>query len=132
MSSGEILKIFDNILETIKNRLVYFKELEKKNISVKAFRLDSGDLNALSNKVRSMLDAAGLKDVKIMATNELTEQIIADLKHRGAKIDLWGVGTNLVTAKDQPALDGVYKLCAVQGTDKQWKYCLKISEQVIL
>ena len=107
------------------------KVAKEEGLKLIAVRLDSGDLNVLSNKVRKMLDEAGLKETQIMATNELTEQIISDLKHQGGKISLWGVGTNLVTAKDQPALDGVYKLSAVQGKDKEWKYRLKISEQVI-
>ncbi len=96
-----------------------------------AVRLDSGDLHKLSCSVRKKLDAAGFNETKIMATNELSEQLIADLKHQGAKISLWGVGTNLVTAKDQPALDGVYKLCAIQDEAGKWQYRLKISEQVI-
>ncbi|NGX27357.1 MAG: Nicotinate phosphoribosyltransferase pncB2, partial [Chlamydiae bacterium] len=97
------------------------KVAKEEGLKLIAVRLDSGDLNVLSNKVRKMLDEAGLKETQIMATNELTEQIISDLKHQGGKISLWGVGTNLVTAKDQPALDGVYKLSAVQGKDKEWK-----------
>lgn len=104
------------------------KELDIEMIGV---RLDSGDLNQLSRSVRKELDAAGLKSAKIMATNELNEHIIADLKEKGAPISLWGVGTHLVTAKDQPALDGVYKLCAVQDEQKKWQSRLKISEQVI-
>lgn len=107
------------------------KELKEEGVSLLAVRLDSGDLNKLSNQVREILDEAGLSDTKIMATNELTEQLILDLKRQGAKISYWGVGTNLVTAKDQPALDGVYKLCAVQDENKQWIDRLKISEQVI-
>lgn len=99
-------------------------------LKLRGVRLDSGDLHYLSNEVRKILDEEGMTDTKIMATNELTEQIISDLKHQGGKISLWGVGTNLVTAKDQPALDGVYKMSAVQDADGKWKYRLKISEQV--
>lgn len=99
-------------------------------LKLRGVRLDSGDLHSLSNEVRKILDEEGFTDTKIMATNELTEEIIRDLKHQGGKISLWGVGTNLVTAKDQPALDGVYKMSAVTGEDGKWKYRLKISEQV--
>jgi len=118
-------------LKGVQNAIQAAKELKKEKIEMIGVRLDSGDLNVLSNKVRKMLDEAGFTETKIMATNELTEQIIWDLKHQGAQISLWGVGTNLVTAKDQPALDGVYKLSAVQDAKKNWEYRLKISEQVI-
>jgi len=117
--------------DTLKGTERAIEVAKEEKIKLIAVRLDSGDLQDLSNAVRKMLDDAGLFDTKIMATNELTEQLIADLKAQGAKISIWGVGTNLVTAKDQPALDGVYKLSAVQGADKEWKYRLKISEQVI-
>jgi nicotinate phosphoribosyltransferase len=72
-------------------------------------RIDSGDLAHLSIEIRKLLDKAGFPAAKIMASNELDEHIINDLKHQGAKVNVWGVGTNLVTGKDQPALDGVYK-----------------------
>ncbi|MDN3506662.1 MAG: nicotinate phosphoribosyltransferase [Simkaniaceae bacterium] len=117
--------------ETIKGVERAIEVTKEEKLNLIAVRLDSGDLQALSIAVRKKLDDAGLHDTKIMATNELTEQVISDLKAQGAKISIWGVGTNLVTAKDQPALDGVYKLSAVQGEDKRWKYRLKISEQVI-
>lgn len=107
------------------------KKLKKEGVPFLGVRLDSGDLDKLSRRVRKVLDEGGFPEAKIMASNELNEQIIADLKHQGALIDIWAVGTNLVTAKDQPALDGVYKLSAVQDKDKKWSYRLKISEQVI-
>jgi nicotinate phosphoribosyltransferase len=66
-----------------------------------------------------------------MASNELDEHIINDLKHQGAKIDIWGVGTNLVTGKDQSALDGVYKLSAIKDEKGKWQYKVKLSEQLI-
>jgi nicotinate phosphoribosyltransferase len=95
-------------------------------------RLDSGDLAQLSIEVRKLLDQAGFKNAKIMASNELDEHIIADLKHQGAKIDLWGVGTHLVTGKEQPALDGVYKLSAIRDSKTSpWRYKVKISEQLV-
>jgi nicotinate phosphoribosyltransferase len=106
-------------------------ELRKKGTEIIGVRLDSGDLARLSREVRKKLDVAGFEKVTIMATNELDERIITDLKHQGAKIDVWGVGTNLVTGKEQPALDGVYKLSAVQNKRGTWDYRLKISEQVI-
>ncbi|NGX45298.1 MAG: Nicotinate phosphoribosyltransferase pncB2 [Chlamydiae bacterium] len=107
------------------------QELRKEGIEINGVRLDSGDLARLSREVRVRLDAAGFEKADIMATNELDERLISDLKHQGAKINVWGVGTNLVTAKEQPALDGVYKLSAVQNERGTWDYRLKISEQVI-
>ena len=94
-------------------------------------RLDSGDLAQLSIEIRRLLDAAGFKNAKIMASNELDEKIIRDLKKQGAQINLWGVGTNLITAKDQPALDGVYKLSAIQNNQGEWVSKLKVSEQLV-
>ncbi|HEY4831728.1 MAG TPA: nicotinate phosphoribosyltransferase, partial [Waddliaceae bacterium] len=92
--------------------------------------LDSGDLAYLSKLCRRMLDEAGFSESKIFASNDLDETIISELKRQGARIDVWGVGTNLVTAKDQPALDGVYKLSAVRDPGKAWEYKLKLSEQM--
>ena len=92
-------------------------------------RLDSGDLARLSREVRKMLDRAGLHETHIMASNELDEYLILDLKQQGAQVDLWGVGTNLVTGKDQLAFDGVYKLSAIQDEKGVWQDRLKLSEQ---
>lgn len=100
------------------------------NVKMLGVRIDSGDLAQLSRRVRLLLDEGGFPDAKIMASNELDEKIIRDLKQQGAKINLWGVGTNLITAKDQPALDGVYKLTAIQDEQGKWKDKIKISEQL--
>ena len=105
-------------------------ELEKKGGRALGVRLDSGDLATISAKVRSMLDDAGLHYMKIIASNDLDENIIKDLKLQGAKIDVWGVGTSLVTGKDQPALDGVYKLSMIEERGG-WSHRLKISEQLM-
>jgi len=92
-------------------------------------RLDSGDLAKLSIEIRKLLDSEGFSKTEIMASNELDEYLIRDLKQQGAKITIWGVGTNLVTGKDQPALDGVYKLAAIQNEKGEWVHKLKLSEQ---
>src|SRR6266508_2581724 len=92
-------------------------------------RLDSGDLAWLSVEARKILDAAGFPHAVIVASNDLDEHIIASLKEQGAMINVWGVGTRLVTAYDQPALGGVYKLGAMRGDDGRWIYKVKLSEQ---
>lgn len=87
------------------------------DIALKGVRLDSGDLTYLSRTARSLLDEAGFTQAKIVASNELDEETIAAIRHEGAVIDIWGVGTNLATARAQPALGAVYKLAAVFGED---------------
>jgi nicotinate phosphoribosyltransferase len=105
--------------------------LKQKGKKLLGIRLDSGDLADLSIRSRKLLDEAGFTDAVIIASNELDETIISELKRQGAKITMWGVGTNLVTAKDQPSLDGVYKLSAIRDPGKKWKYKLKLSEQML-
>lgn len=125
-----LIDTYDSV-KGAKRAIELARQLKKEGIPFLGIRLDSGDLNKLSRQVRKILDEEGFPEAKIMVSNELNEQIIADLKHQGALIDIWAVGTNLVTAKGQPALDGVYKLSAVQDKHKNWLYRLKISEQVI-
>ena len=105
------------------------KRLKKRGHKLVGIRLDSGDLAYLSIKARKLLDAAGFKNAAIMASNDLNEHLIASLKQQGAKINVWGVGTMLVTAYDQPALGGVYKLSAIRKPDGTWDHKIKLSEQ---
>jgi len=120
-----------NTLEGVRNAAKIGCELRKHGHSMIGIRLDSGDLAYLSIEARKILDAAGLQDAKILASNDLDENIITSLKQQGAKIDVWGVGTKLVTGNDQPALGAVYKLTAIRDeSDTAWDYKLKISEQV--
>lgn len=93
-------------------------------------RLDSGDLANLSQKARKMLNAAGFEHTQIVASNDLDEYAIAELKQSGAMIDVWGIGTKLVTAYDHAALGGVYKLSALRQGTGEWEYRLKISDDV--
>jgi len=88
--------------------------LEPMGMRLKSIRLDSGDLAYLSKKVRIMLDAAGLSDCKIVASNSLDEYIITELLNQGAKIDIFGVGERMITSKSEPVFGGVYKLVAVE------------------
>jgi nicotinate phosphoribosyltransferase len=94
-------------------------------------RLDSGDLAYLSIEARHILDKAGFQSTKILASNDLDEHVISSLKEQGALIDLWGVGTKLVTAFDQPALGGVYKLGAMRVKGGPWQRKVKLSEQAV-
>lgn len=91
-------------------------------------RLDSGDLAYFSKKARKMLDDAGFEDAIISASSDLDEYLIDSLKTQGAAITSWGVGTNLITAKDNPAFGGVYKLAAVMGDDGKFIPKIKLSE----
>lgn len=115
----------------VKKAITVAKKMRKKGKEMIGVRLDSGDLAHLSIEIRKLLDQAGFPQAKIMASNELDEHIINDLKHQGAQVNIWGVGTNLVTGKDQPALDGVYKLSAIQDEQGKWQYKVKISEQLV-
>jgi nicotinate phosphoribosyltransferase len=93
-------------------------------------RLDSGDLAWLSIEARRMLNDAGFPGAAIIASNDLDEQTIESLKQQGAQINVWGVGTKLVTAYDQPALGGVYKLSAIRDANGTLQHKVKLSEQV--
>ncbi len=114
-------------LEGVKKAIKVAKTIP--GFELAGIRLDSGDLAHLSIEIRALLDSAGFTETKIMASNELDEHLIHDLKRQGARIDIWGVGTHLVTGKDQPALDGVYKLSAIQNERGEWVYKLKLSDQ---
>ena len=108
------------------------RKLQQKGFILSGIRLDSGDLAYLSIEARKLLDGAGFTDTVIVASNDLDETIIGSLKQQGAKITVWGVGTKLVTAYDQPALGGVYKLAAIRNTaNHPWDYKMKLSEQAI-
>lgn len=117
---------FDTLKSGIPNAIKIAKELEEKGYKLKAVRLDSGDLAYLSKKARKMLDDAGLEYVNIIASNQLNEHVIKSLlKDQDAKIDAFGIGTELITGKEDAALDGVYKLAAVDDTPK-----MKLSENI--
>jgi len=117
--------------EGVKHAIEVGKWLRKNGQELLGIRLDSGDLAYLSIEARKMLDEAGFENAVILASNELDEHIINSLNQQGAALGAFGVGTNLVTGSDQPALGGVYKLSAVRNPGKDWRYCVKISEQTI-
>lgn len=109
-----LVDTYDTLNSGLPNAIKIFLELKEKGKLPKEYgiRLDSGDLSYLSIKSREMLDEVGLNDAVISASSDLDEYLIMDLKIQGAKIDVWGVGTNLITSKDSPSLGGVYKICA--------------------
>lgn len=118
-----LVDTYDTLNSGVPNAIKVAKELERNGHRLKAIRLDSGDLAFLAKKARKQLNDAGLTYVEIAASNQLDEYLIKSLNEQQAPIDIFGVGTKLVTAYDHPALDGVYKLNAVQH-----KPTLKVSE----
>src|SRR5438093_9059168 len=120
-----------NTMQGVAHAIEIGKKLRQKGHELIGIRLDSGDLAYLSIEARKMLDAAGFPQAVIAASNDLDEYLITSLKDQGAKIDVWGVGTRLITAYDQPALGGVYKLSALRPRGGTWQYRIKISEQAI-
>lgn len=117
-----LVDTYDTLGSGVPNAIKVFNELKERgllpNSGVYGIRLDSGDLAWLSKEARKMLDEAGFNDAIISASSDLDENLIESLKNQGAKITVWGVGTNLITAKDCPALGGVYKLAAVEKDGK--------------
>ena len=117
---------YDTLRSGVPNAIVVAKEMEAKGQQLNGIRLDSGDLAYLSKKARKMLDEAGLKQVKIVASNQLNEHVIKTLlRDQDAAIDAFGIGTELVTGKSDAALDGVYKLVEIDGLPK-----MKFSENI--
>jgi len=118
-------------LEGVAHAIETAKKLRERGHRFIGIRLDSGDLAYLSIEARRMLDAAGFNDATIAASNDLDEHLITSLRSQGARINLWGVGTRLITAYDQPALGGVYKLSAARRDGGAWEHRLKLSEQLV-
>ena len=106
------------------------KKITKSGIRTRGIRLDSGDLYSLSIQARKILDDAGYSDTKIMASGDLNEYIIQDLVKRGAPIDYFGVGTELTTSRDDPAMNGVYKLVAVEIPETDTKSGSKLMYKI--
>lgn len=121
-----LVDTYDTLKSGVPEAIKVAKELERNGKKMRGIRLDSGDLAYLSKQARAMLDEAGLDYVSIVASNDLDENIIFNLKAQGAAIDSWGVGTQLITAADNPALGGVYKLVA-KDKDGEWEPVIKIS-----
>ena len=128
-----LVDTYDTLRSGVPNALKVFTEMREAGCMPTKYgiRLDSGDLAYLSKKARKMLDAAGFPEASICASSDLDEYLIDSLKMQGAAINVWGVGTNLITSKDCPAFGGVYKLAAVEKdgvfvpkiklSENQWK-----------
>ena len=125
-----LVDTYDTI-EGIRNALDVADDLRRSGHEMIGIRLDSGDLVSLSVQARQMFDSAGYPHAVIVASNDLDEYEISRLKEAGAKIDTWGVGTKLVTAFEQPALGGVYKLSKMQDECGAWHNRIKLSQQSI-
>ena len=126
-----LVDTYDTLKSGIPNAIKVFKEMREAGIPLTFYgiRLDSGDLAYRSKKAKKMLDAAGFPDAVISASNDLDEYLIDSLKVQGATINSWGVGTNLITAKDCPSFGGVYKLAAVKDkTTGEFIPKIKLSE----
>jgi len=116
-------------LQGVRNAVKVARKLKREEgIGMTGVRLDSGDLAALSVEARRILDEGGFPEAKIAASDRVDEYAIREHIRRGSKIDLYGVGTKLVTGGDDPALGGVYKLGGVRA-EGEWRYELKLSEE---
>ena len=126
-----LVDTYNTLKSGVPNAIKAFNDVLKPlGITNCGIRLDSGDIAYLSQKAREMLDAAGWTDCKISVSNSLDEHLIQAVLRQGAKIDLFGVGERLITAKSEPVFGGVYKLVAVEEEDGSVTPKIKISENV--
>lgn len=126
-----LVDTYDVLKSGVPNAIRVFEEMREQGIELKRYgiRIDSGDLAYLSKEAYKMLAAAGFDDAIISASSDLDEYLIDSLKTQDAKINSWGVGTNLITSKDNPAFGGVYKLAAVKSAeDENFIPKIKLSE----
>lgn len=124
-----LVDTYNTLASGVPNAIKVFQEMraEGKLVGTYGIRLDSGDLAYLSKCAKIMLEEAGFGDAIISASSDLDENLIASLKSQGAKINLWGVGTKLITSDDCPAFGGVYKLAAEEGDDGKFIPKIKLS-----
>ncbi|MBR2483266.1 MAG: nicotinate phosphoribosyltransferase [Oscillospiraceae bacterium] len=126
-----LVDTYNTLKSGVPNAIRAFNEVLKPlGIKKCGIRLDSGDIAYLSRKARQMLDEAGWTECTITASNSLDERLITDLLQEGARLDSFGVGERLITAKSDPTFGGVYKLVAVEDEDGEIKPKIKISENV--
>lgn len=127
-NNGVFLVDTYNTIEGVKNAVIAGRELVKNGYNFFGIRIDSGDPVTLSKEARKILDESGFPNTKIIVSGDLDEYTILNLKRNNAPIDIFGVGTRLATAFDEPALGGVYKLSMVKHKDRKWRYKMKISD----
>ena len=125
-----LVDTYDTLKSGVPNAITVFDELKARGHKPVGIRLDSGDLAYLSKEARKLLDAAGHTEAKIFASSDLDEYLIRELKAQGARIDVWGVGTKMITYYDWPALGGVYKLSA-EVVEGKLIPKIKLSENII-
>ena len=126
-----LVDTYDVLKSGVPNAIRVFEEMREEGIPLTKYgiRIDSGDLAYLSKEAYKMLAAAGFDDAVISASSDLDEYLIESLKAQDAKINSWGVGTRLITANDNPAFGGVYKLAAVKDADStEFTPKIKLSE----
>lgn len=121
-----LVDTYDTLRSGVPNAIKVAQELGDR-INFQGVRIDSGDMAYLSKRVRKKLDEAGFPNAKIFASNDLDEKTIQSLKMQDAKIDVWGIGTKLITAFDQPALGAVYKMVAIENDAGQMQGTIKLS-----
>ncbi|MDQ8566084.1 nicotinate phosphoribosyltransferase [Enterococcus faecium] len=121
-----LVDTYDTLKSGVPSAIRVAKELGDK-INFQGVRIDSGDMAYISKRVREQLDAAGFTEAKIYASNDLDEATILNLKMQKAKIDVWGVGTKLITAYDQPALGAVFKLVSIEDDEGKMMDTIKLS-----
>lgn len=121
-----LVDTYDTLKSGVPSAIRVAKELGDK-INFQGVRIDSGDMAYISKRVREQLDAAGFTEAKIYASNDLDEETILNLKMQKAKIDVWGVGTKLITAYDQPALGAVFKLVSIEDDEGKMMDTIKLS-----
>jgi len=128
-----LVDTYDTLRSGVPNAIRVFEEMRdaKNPLTSYGIRLDSGDLAYLSKMARQMLNDAGFTDAVIVASNDLDEYLIAELKAQGAQISVWGVGTRLITSTENPAFGGVYKLAALSPDGINWQPKIKLSEDPI-
>ena len=121
-----LIDTYDTLGSGIENAIIVGKEMKAQGKTI-GVRIDSGDLSYLSRKVRDRLDQAGLHDTKIIVSNDLNEEIINLLVSEDAPIDVWGIGTHLVTGGKQASMNGVYKLAAKMNNEGSFEPTMKVS-----
>jgi nicotinate phosphoribosyltransferase len=122
-----LVDTYDTLKSGVPNAIRVFKKLKENGHKPLGIRLDSGDLAYLSKQARKMLDEAGFKDAKIFVSNDIDEKVLMSLAQQDAKIDVYGIGTKLITSFNNAALGGVYKLSAIEDEDGNMTPKIKVS-----